>query len=297
VLSVARLAREHVTVALSGEGGDEIFAGYKTYSATMLAGWYRQYVPGFARRIVPAIVDRLPVSHGRLSFDYMAKRFVRGAENPPMASHLAWKAIFDETRKASLYSDEGEGLEGTLRLFERAAAGVPEKDILAQLLAADTKVGLEGDMLVKADRMTMATSLEGRVPLLDHHLVELVASIPSRWKMKRMTKKYLLRKAMEPYLPHETLHGPKQGFNVPIPSWLLGPLRERVRDTLAPDRIRRGGLFQPEMVQNLIEGHESRQMDYSRDIWTLLMFQTWQDSIGTSAVNPQESGPITNLVG
>ena len=180
-------------------------------------------------------------------------------------------------------------MEGTLRLFERAAAGVPEKDILAQLLAADTKVGLEGDMLVKADRMTMATSLEGRVPLLDHHLVELVASIPSRWKMKRMTKKYLLRKAMEPYLPHETLHGPKQGFNVPIPSWLLGPLRERVRDTLAPDRIRRGGLFQPEMVQNLIEGHESRQMDYSRDIWTLLMFQTWQDSIGTSAVNPQES--------
>lgn len=297
VLSVARLAREHVTVALSGEGGDEIFAGYKTYSATMLAGWYRRYVPQFARRVVPSLVDRLPVSHGRVSFDYMAKRFVRGAENPPMASHLAWKAIFDETRKALLYRDDGEGLQDTLRLFEGAAAGVPEKDILAQLLAADTKVGLEGDMLVKADRMTMATSLEGRVPLLDHPLVELVASIPSRWKMKRLTKKYLLRKAMEPYLPHETLHGPKQGFNVPIPSWLLGPLRERVRDTLSPDRIRRGGLFRPEMVQGLIEGHESREMDYSRDIWTLLMFQTWQDSIGTSSVTSPDTGPITNLVG
>jgi asparagine synthase (glutamine-hydrolysing) len=297
VLCVARLAREHVTVALSGEGGDEIFAGYKTYSATLMAGWYRRFVPSLLRKVVPSIVDRLPVSHDRVSFDYMAKRFVRGAEQPALASHLAWKAIFDETRKSSLYADPATELEPTLRLFERAAQGIPEKDVLAQLLAADTKVGLEGDMLVKADRMTMATSLEGRVPLLDHPLVELAASVPSRWKMKGMTKKYLLRKAMAPMLPHETLHGPKQGFNVPIPSWLVGPLRERVHDTLAAERVKATGLFQPEIVQDLIRAHEAKEMDYSRDIWTLLMFQTWHDSIADACKTSPDDLPITDVMG
>lgn len=297
VLCVARLAREHVTVALSGEGGDEIFAGYKTYSATLLAGWYRRFVPGPLRKLVPPIVDRLPVSHDRVSFDYMAKRFVRGAEEPTMASHLAWKAIFDEARKSALYADGGEGNESTLRLFDAAAAGVPDRDILAQLLAADTIVGLEGDMLVKADRMTMATSLEGRVPLLDHPLVELAASVPSRFKMKRMTKKYLLRTAMEPWLPHETLHGPKQGFNVPIPSWLTGPLRERVHDTLAPERIRATGLFRPEVVSELVRAHEAKERDCSRDIWTLLMFQSWYDAIGDATQTSTAGEPIPKVVG
>jgi asparagine synthase (glutamine-hydrolysing) len=148
-------------------------------------------------------------------------------------------------------------------------------------------------MLVKADRMTMATSLEGRVPLLDHPLVELVASVPSTLKMKRFQKKYLLRKVMEERLPHETLHGPKQGFNVPIPSWIVGPLREMVRDTLAPSRIRASGLFRPEAVQKLIDEHESLARDHSRDIWTLLMFQSWHDAL--SHADPTEVRP--RLVG
>ena len=144
----------------------------------------------------------------------------------------------------------------------------------------DTRLGLEGDMLVKADRMSMATSLEGRVPLLDHPLVEMVAAIPSRFKMKGMKTKVLLRDAMRDLLPRATTHGPKQGFNVPIPSWLLGPLRELVHDTLSPSRIAATGIFRPEPIQELIRAHERRERDHSRDIWTLLMFQTWYDRIG-----------------
>lgn len=294
VLCVSRLARQHVTVALSGEGGDEIFAGYKTYSATVLAGWYRRMVPRPARDLIAWTAGRLPVSHGKVSFDYMAKRFVAGADRDPLEAHLSWKAILDEDAKREVYAAPPEGVEETLRLYQEAARDVDDRDLLAKLLAIDTKIGLESDMLVKADRMTMATSLEGRVPLLDHPLVELVARIPSALKMKRQTKKYLLRKAMEDRLPHETLHGPKQGFNVPIPSWLVGPLRERVHDTLAPERLRAGGFFDPDAVGRLIRAHEAKESDHSRDIWTLLMFQSWYDALGQSA--PATDAP-TRLVG
>jgi asparagine synthase (glutamine-hydrolysing) len=212
----------------------------------------------------------------------MAKRFAAGASLPTLDAHFSWKAIFDEARKHSLYSESAADLAPTVRLFHAAAQGVDQNDILAQMLAADTHVGLEGDMLVKADRMTMATSLEGRVPLLDHPLVELVASLPSRFKMKGMTTKVLLRRAMQNRLPQQTSRGAKKGFNVPIPSWLVGPLREMVHDTLSSKRISESGWFRPDAVSELIRAHEARERDHSRDIWTLLMFQTWYDRIATT---------------
>jgi asparagine synthase (glutamine-hydrolysing) len=218
-----------------------------------------------------------------VSFDYMAKRFTAGASLPPLAAHLSWKAIFDEERKRALYRETPAGLQPTLRLAEGAADGVDPNDLLARLLAVDTHVGLEGDMLVKADRMTMATSLEGRVPLLDHPLVELVASLPSRFKMRGMTTKVLLRRAMADRLPRQTTGGPKRGFNVPIPSWLVGPLRELVHDTLSPRRIADAGFFRTEPVAELIRAHEAKERDCSRDIWSLLMFQTWYDTIASAA--------------
>ncbi len=292
VLCVSRLAREHVTVALSGEGGDEVFAGYKTYSATLLASWYRRLVPPPAHHLLRAAVERLPVSHGRVSLDYMAKRFAAGASLSPIEAHLAWKAILDETAKAELYREPAAALEPTVRLFYAAAATAPEGDLLARLLAADTAVGLEGDMLVKADRMTMAVSLEGRVPLLDHRLVEFVARIPSGLKMKRFRKKYLLKRAMAERLPTLTTRGPKRGFNVPIPGWLVGPLRPLVRDVLSPRRIAATGLFRPEAVEERIRAHEARERDFSRDIWTLLMFQCWHDALADIRPGPaSEIGP------
>jgi len=279
VLCVARLARQSVTVALTGEGGDEVFAGYKTYAATRLAGVYRRAVPSPLRSLLAWGVNRLPVSHGKVSFDYMAKRFVAGASRDAVDAHFSWKAIFDEAAKQALYR-EPHSVGPTVRLYHEAVAGIDPQDLLARLLMIDTKLGLEGDMLVKADRMSMATSLEGRVPLLDHPLVEMVAAIPSRFKMRGMKTKVLLRAAMADVLPPETTQGPKQGFNVPIPSWLNGPLRELVRDTLAPSRIAAAGIFRSEPIQELIRAHEKLERDHSRDIWTLLMFQSWYDRIG-----------------
>jgi asparagine synthase (glutamine-hydrolysing) len=223
-----------------------------------------------------------------VSFDYKAKRFAAGASLPPLAAHFSWKAIFDEERKRDLYREAPAELEPTVRLYEAAAAGVDPGDLLSRLLAVDTHVGLEGDMLVKADRMTMATSLEGRVPLLDHPLVELVASLPSRFKMRGLTTKVLLRRAMADRLPRETTGGPKQGFNVPIPSWIVGPLRELVHDTLSPHRIEATGLFRAEAVSELIRAHEARERDCSRDIWTLLMLQVWHDTVASAAPNSVE---------
>lgn len=294
VLCVARLARQSVTVALTGEGGDEVFAGYKTYAATRLAGMYRRAVPGPLRSLVAWGANRLPVSHGKVSFDYMAKRFVAGASRDAVDAHFSWKAIFDEAAKHALYRESRDALTPTVRLYHEAVAGIDPQDLLARLLMIDTKLGLEGDMLVKADRMSMATSLEGRVPLLDHPLVEMVAAIPSRFKMKGMKTKVLLRGAMADALPRATTHGPKQGFNVPIPSWLLGPLRELVHDTLSPSRIAATGVFRPEPIQELIRAHEARERDNSRDIWTLLMFQTWYDRIGQGVAGAE---PQHRLVG
>ncbi len=292
LLCVSELARKHVKVALSGEGGDEVFAGYKTYTATLFGRWYRRLVPGPLRRLAPALAGLLPVRHTKVSLDYMARRFASGAQGSgdELAMHLAWKAIFDEAAKDALYVDGSAGLAPTLRLFESASSDIDPDDLLARMLATDTRVGLEGDMLVKADRMTMAVSLEGRVPLLDHPLVEFMARVPSRLKMKGFEKKYLLRRVMRPRLPRETLDGPKQGFNVPIPAWLLGPLREFMHDTLAPERVRAVGLFQPEVVSRLIADHENRVRDASRDIWTLLMFQSWFDGISGSAATPSGLG-------
>lgn len=288
VLCVARLARQSVTVALTGEGGDEVFAGYKTYAATRLAGLYRRTVPTPLRSLVAWGVNRLPVSHGKVSFDYMAKRFVAGASNDAVDAHFSWKAIFDEAAKQALYR-EPRTVGPTVRLYHEAVAGIDPQDLLARLLMIDTKLGLEGDMLVKADRMSMATSLEGRVPLLDHPLVEMVAAIPSRFKMKGMKTKVLLRAAMADVLPPETTQGPKQGFNVPIPSWLTGPLRELVHDTLSPSRIAATGIFRPEPIQEMIRAHEKLERDHSRDIWTLLMFQSWYDRIGQGGVQGAET--------
>ena len=255
---------------------------------TSLQSWRRAPL----RRLAPALAGLLPVRHTKVSLDYMARRFASGAQGSgdELAMHLAWKAIFDEAAKDALYVDGSAGLAPTLRLFESASSDIDPDDLLARMLATDTRVGLEGDMLVKADRMTMAVSLEGRVPLLDHPLVEFMARVPSRLKMKGFEKKYLLRRVMRPRLPRETLDGPKQGFNVPIPAWLLGPLREFMHDTLAPERVRAVGLFQPEVVSRLIADHENRVRDASRDIWTLLMFQSWFDGISGSAATPSGLG-------
>jgi asparagine synthase (glutamine-hydrolysing) len=276
---VSELARRHVKVVLSGEGGDEMLAGYETYRARRFAALYARLPQLIGRRLVPALVDRLPVSHERVSFDFKAKRFVGGAHLPPAAGHLWWKTVLDEDVKATLYGDgAAAGLEPTVRLFERLWAEADGDDI-DRLQYIDAALYLPADLLVKADRMSMAHSLEARVPFLDRAVVELCRRMPSALRLRRLTSKYVLRRAMRGRLPDAILGGRKKGFNVPISAWLCGRLREFACDVLAPDRIRRQGLLDPGAVGRLLDDHLSRRADRSHAIWTLLVLSVWQDEV------------------
>jgi asparagine synthase (glutamine-hydrolysing) len=279
VWHVSELARRHVKVVLSGEGGDEMLAGYETYRAWRVASLYGRLPAAIGARLIPALVRRLPVSHARVSFDYKAKRFVTGAYLGPAAGHLWWKTALTEDVKETLYANGASvEVEPTVRLFERLYAE-SDGDPLDRLQYVDSTLFLPADILVKVDRMSMAHSLEARVPFLDRAVMELSRRIPPRLRLHGLTTKYLLRKAMAGRLPAAVTGGKKRGFNVPIPSWLLGELRDFTRDLLAPTRLRRQGWFDPKAVGRLVDEHMARRADHSRAIWALLVFSVWHDAV------------------
>jgi len=203
---------------------------------------------------------------------------VTGAYLPPATGHLWWKTILDEDTKASLCGNGAASAEHTARLFEELFAE-SDGDELDRLQYVDTKLYLPADILVKVDRMSMQHSLEARVPFLDRSMLELSRRMPSRLRLRGLTTKYLLRRAMAKRLPPAVLNGKKRGFNVPMPAWLAGGLRDFTHDVLAPDRVRRQGLFRPAAVERLVNDHLSRRIDQSRAIWTLLVLSVWQDEI------------------
>jgi asparagine synthase (glutamine-hydrolysing) len=272
---LSKFAREQVKVVLTGEGGDEVLAGYQTYAASKLARWYRQLPRPIATRVIPRLVRMLPVSHRRVSFDYKASRFVRGALLPPDRAHLSWKEILSEEAKAEIYDGRPDGCLPTHEFYGNVYASCPTRSWLTRLLHVDTLLGLPDDMLTKVDRVTMAHSLEARVPLLDHHLVEFLAGVPEDLKLRRFTTKYLLRRAMQGRLPRRVVRGKKRGFNVPLPGWLATDLRAFVADVLAPQRIAARGLFRPQVVSRLIEEHTQRRADHSRVLWSLIVVEHW----------------------
>jgi asparagine synthase (glutamine-hydrolysing) len=279
VYYVSELARRHVTVVLSGEGGDEMLAGYETYRAAKLARLYARLPRAVGERLLPAVVRRLPVSHAKVSFDYKAKRFVTGAYLPPGAAHLWWKTILEEDAKAALYGPGGPAdLEPTVRLFERLYAEGDGRE-LDRLQYVDGLLYLPADILVKVDRMSMAHSLEARVPFLDRAVMELSRRIPPELRLRGLNTKYLLKRAMAGRLPASVVGGKKRGFNVPMPAWLAGELRDFMQDTLSPRRLRAQGLFEPAAVARLMDAHVRRLADHSRALWTLLVFAVWMDDV------------------
>ena len=278
VYYVSELAHRNVKVVLSGEGGDEVFAGYETYLAGKLAALYRRLPGVVARGVLPAVVRRLPVSHAKVSFDYKAKRFIAGASLPLADGHFWWKVVLSEAAQAELCvpATHDPHLE-TAALYRAAADRAGTDDWLARLQAIDAHVYLPDDILTKADRMSMAHSLEARVPYLDTKLVELAARLPSDVKLRRFSKKWILKRALATYVPPSILQAKKRGFNVPVATWLRKELHDMVGDVLSPAALRRTGLFEPTYVQRLIQEHDAMQADHSRPLWTLLVFMNWYD--------------------
>ena len=274
---VSQMARASVKVALGGDGGDELFGGYETYAAYQWARAYRRLPRVLTEGLIPAVVRGLPVSDAKISFDYKAKQFVRWACRPPEEAHYGWKVIFDTDERDALLA---EGLSrGTdpLTLFIERFRRVRGNDTLGGLMGVDTKIYLPDDILVKVDRMSMAHSLEVRTPFLDYRVVEWANRLSSSYKVRGLEKKVIFRRALRGIIPREILDRKKAGFNVPLAAWFRGELRDTLQDVLSPSRVKAQGVFQPEEVRRLIEDHERRRADYSRHLWSLLMFSLWYD--------------------
>src|SRR2546426_1828247 len=267
---VSQLAASDVKVALSGEGGDELFGGYYTYAADLLAA----RVGGLARLARP-LVERLPTSTGKASFDYKAKRFVRAAHLPALERHHAWKEIFSAEARAELTGRRSAfDPVDALRARYRETDGAEE---LARLQDVDLGVYLVDDLLVKTDRASMAHSLEARVPYLDTVVTNLALALPRRHKVRGLSKKVLLRKAAAPLLPREIVHGKKRGFSIPAAPWLRGELEPFARETLSADVLQRQGFFRPEVVGRMLDDHVAGREDRSRQLWGLLAFTLWYE--------------------
>jgi asparagine synthase (glutamine-hydrolysing) len=267
---VSQLAAEDVKVALSGEGGDELFGGYYTYVADLLA-LRAGRVAGIAR----PLVDRLPSSSARASFDYKAKRFVRAAHLPPLERHHAWKEIFSPEARAEL-TGRRHGFD-PVDLYRTRFAETENADLLARLQDVDLGLYLVDDLLVKTDRASMAHSLEARVPYLDPVVTNLALALPTRHRVRGFRKKVLLRKAVAPLVPDRIVRGKKRGFSIPAAAWLRGELEPFARETLAPETLRRQGFFRPEAVTGVLDDHVAGKDDLSRQLWGLLAFTLWHE--------------------
>lgn len=274
---LSRFTREHVTVALGGDGGDELLAGYPTYFAHRLAGLYRKIPASLRRSLIEPAIVRMPVSTANLSLDFKAKRFVRGAGEPLGMRHAIWMGSFDPWQQRKLLSPEVLATSPDEEVYDELAACADDSPIdpVEQMMKLDAEQYLAEGVLFKVDRASMAASLETRAPFLDHTLVEYVAQLPLDLKLRGSTGKYLLKRAMSGSLPEAVLKRPKKGFGMPVAKWIKGELRSLVRDHLAPERLRRHGLFNEEYVTRLLDEHDAGIADHRKLIWTLLIFEMW----------------------
>jgi asparagine synthase (glutamine-hydrolysing) len=274
---LSRFTRQHVKVALGGDGGDELFAGYPTVLAHRLAGYYRMLPGPLRERLVPALVNRLPVSLDNLSFDFKARRFVAGAGRPLGDRHRRWMGAFTPEGVEALLHPALAAADGELDAVARHLEDLPLRDPLSQVLYLDMKLYLENDILVKLDRASMMASLEARVPLLNADFVEHVTRLPLSLKLRGVRSKFLLRRALRGILPDAILDRPKKGFGIPVARWFRGPLRELLLDTLAPERLGRHGFFRAAEVERLLAEHVGGRADRRKELWTLFCFQRWYD--------------------
>ncbi|MGA6947208.1 MAG: asparagine synthase (glutamine-hydrolyzing), partial [Solirubrobacterales bacterium] len=267
---VSQLASGTVKVVLSGEGGDELFGGYYTYVADRLAPRLGRAAP-----LLRPLVDLLPSSSEKASFDYKAKRFMRGAHLPPVERHHAWKEIFSPEAQDDLLA--GDRISDPVDAYRARYAETEGAPGLARLQDLDLGIYLVDDLLVKTDRSSMAHSLEARVPFLDTEVADLALALETRQKVRGLSKKRLLRRAVEPLVPKEIVRGRKQGFSIPVAAWLRGDLEPFARDVLSPETIERQGCLRPEAVTRVLDEHVSGKEDLSRQIWGLLSFTLWFD--------------------
>lgn len=281
---VSQVARNFVKVVLSGDGGDELFAGYDTYVAQRMAGRYYDWLPGVVGRdMLPSLMKRVPPQPAKKGTINKVKRFIEGAALPPSLQHTRWMMFMHDSDKAQLYRPAlraGVNGDTPAALIERYLRQARPMDPLAQQQYVDVKTYLVDDILTKVDRMSMAVSLEARLPLLDHRIVEFALNLPPQMKLKGDTTKAILRRVMAGRLPPAVLAKPKEGFSIPLKHWLRGELRPLMHDLLSAETVRRRGYFAPECVSRWVSEHLARKANHSHRLWALMVFELWHQKLG-----------------
>lgn len=269
---VSQLTRQHVTVALSGDGGDELFAGYERFIAARLAERWA-WVPSGVWDAAALLLHALPESTTYRGVVRRARRFVEAAALSPLDRYLSWVGLFSAELRERVLSGRTE--VDVRANFQRYLAQVRDTDLISQLLYLNTKTYLADDLLVKADRMSMAHGLETRSPFLDHELVQWAASLPVDLKLRGTSTKYILKRALRDLVPDDIIDRPKHGFGVPVGRWFRADLSGYVREMLLGHRTLDRGYFQPEGLRWLIEQHQTGRRDFGHQLWTLLTFEVW----------------------
>jgi asparagine synthase (glutamine-hydrolysing) len=265
---LSKMSRKHVTVALSGEGGDELFGGYLTYRANALAKKARR-IPRAWRSFALRNARRfLPVSDAKIGFEYKVKRFLEGSLLNPDEAHLHWNGSFTFAQKRALMP--GENAQRLVHLFAGADGGS-----LNRYLELDQRYYLPDNLLYKVDRMSMAHSLEVRPPLLDHRIVEFAARLPEHLKINGVQQKAILKRVMKGKLPEHIVNRKKSGLDIPAHEWFRGPLLPLLEQTLRPSVIRSTGLFDASFVAKLVSDHKNKRVNAGYQLWGLLTLFLW----------------------
>lgn len=268
---LSKMTKREVTVALSGEGGDELFGGYLTYRADRLARHLRR-IPAGSRRFALACLRRWPVSDDKISLEYMAKRFVEGSLLPPEQAHIYWNGTFSAAQKARLLSAAPPGALASIlsSLREKLSA----EDALAPYLWFDQRYFLPDDILMKVDRMSMAHAVEARPALLDHRIVEFMAQLPTSFKIRGSRQKWLMKELMKDKLPAPVLSRKKTGLDIPAHEWLRGPLRPLLNDALSGAR-EYSDLFRADEIRSCVRRHMERRENLGYHLWGLMILFLW----------------------
>jgi asparagine synthase (glutamine-hydrolysing) len=275
---VSELAARDVKVVLSGEGGDELFGGYYTYVADVIAPIVGPAIAPFA-----PLIERLPSTSTSLRLEEKLKRFARGGRLPPLERHCSWTESLRAEFRARLLADSDVAGSDPFAVHKRRYSSTEGSEPLVRLQDVDLGVSLVDDQLVKVDRASMAHSLEARVPLLDQAVAEFALALPARHRVRLFSKKRLLRRAAATLVPPEVLAARKQGFSIPAAAWLRRDLQPLAREVLSRDVLTRQGFFRPDAAIRLLEDHVARKADYSRQIWSLLVFTIWFEQVGRDA--------------
>jgi len=275
---VSELARKHVTVALAGDGGDELFAGYDTYEAQALASRFERFLPQPAMAGIARVMSMFPPSDKKKGLLNSLRRFFDGAAGRPAnLEHYRWMTFLSPLAKAELYSPAlQQALSGAdVYLPVRDALGTRHDDALNRQLYADLSIYLADDILTKVDRMSMATSLETRAPFLDVGVMELAFSMPGQLKLRDRERKYILKRALRGILPDCILQRKKEGFSIPMKQWLRRELSPLMEDLLSPARVARRGLFEAGAVSRLVREHQVGRENHAHTLFPLMVFERW----------------------